>query len=30
MARFQMVTEHGVAHLVGVEQQRWSILATYS
>ena len=30
VARFQMVTEHGVAHLVGVEQQRWSILATYS
>jgi len=30
LARFQVVTEHGVAHLVGVEQQRWSILATYS
>ncbi len=30
LARFQMVTDQGVAHLVGVEQQRWSILATYS
>ena len=30
LARFQIVTEHGVAHLIGVEQQRWSILATYS
>ncbi len=30
VARFQVVTEDGVAHLVGVEQQRWSILATYS
>ena len=30
LARFQVVTEHGVAHLVGVEQQRWTILATYS
>jgi protein ImuB len=30
VARFQVVTEHGVAHLIGVEQQRWSILATYS
>jgi protein ImuB len=30
VARFQMVTEQGVAHLVAVEQQRWSILATYS
>ena len=30
VARFQIVTEDGVAHLVGVEQQRWSILATYS
>lgn len=30
LARFQVVTEHGVAHLIGVEQQRWSILATYS
>lgn len=30
LARFQVVTEDGVAHLVGVEQQRWSILATYS
>jgi protein ImuB len=30
LARFQVVTEQGVAHLVGVEQQRWSILATYS
>jgi len=30
LARFQVVTEQGIAHLVGVEQQRWSILATYS
>jgi protein ImuB len=30
LARFQMVTDQGVAHLVGVEQQRWVILATYS
>jgi protein ImuB len=30
VARFQVVTERGVAHLVGVEQQRWSILATYA
>jgi protein ImuB len=30
LARFQVVTEQGVAHLVGVERQRWSILATYS
>ncbi|HEY5664939.1 MAG TPA: hypothetical protein VIS05_12990 [Ilumatobacter sp.] len=30
VARFQVVTEHGVAHLVGVEQRTWSILATYS
>jgi protein ImuB len=30
LARFQVVTDQGVAHLVGVEQQRWSILATYS
>ena len=30
LARFQVVTEQGVAHLMGVEQQRWSILATYS
>jgi protein ImuB len=30
LARFQVVTDEGVAHLVGVEQQRWSILATYS
>jgi protein ImuB len=30
VARFQLVTERGVAHLVGVEQQRWSILATYA
>ena len=30
LARFQLVTEQGVAHLVSIEQQRWSILATYS
>ncbi len=30
LARFQVVTDRGVAHLVGIEQQRWSILATYS
>jgi hypothetical protein len=30
LARFQVVTDEGVAHLVGIEQQRWSILATYS
>jgi len=30
LARMQIVTEGGAAHLVGVEQQRWSILATYA
>ncbi len=30
IARFQLVTEQGIAYLVGVEQQRWLILATYS
>ena len=30
LARFQVVTERGVAHLVAIEQQRWSILATYA
>ncbi|MDJ0771417.1 MAG: DNA polymerase Y family protein [Ilumatobacter sp.] len=30
LARFQLVTDEGVAHLVGVEQGRWSILATYA
>ncbi len=30
LARLQVVTEGGAAHLVGIEQQRWSILATYS
>ena len=30
LARLQIVTEGGAAHLVGVEQQRWSILATYA
>ncbi len=30
VARFQVVTERGDAHLLGVEQQRWSILATYA
>lgn len=29
LARFQLVTEHGVAHLVALEQQRWVLLATY-
>ncbi len=30
LARLQLVTEHGVAHLVALEQRRWKILATYS
>jgi protein ImuB len=30
LARMQVVTEGGAAHLVGIEQQRWSILATYA
>jgi protein ImuB len=30
LARFQIVTDDGVAHLVAVEQQRWVILATYA
>ena len=30
LARLQIVTEGGAAHLIGVEQQRWSILATYA
>jgi protein ImuB len=30
LARMQVVTEGGAAHLIGVEQQRWSILATYA
>jgi protein ImuB len=30
VARFQLVTERGEAHLVGVEQRCWSILATYA
>jgi protein ImuB len=29
LARLQVVTERGPAHLLGVEQQRWQILATY-
>ena len=29
LARFQLVTEHGAAHLVALEQQRWVLLATY-
>jgi protein ImuB len=29
LARFQLVTEQGVAHLVALEQQRWVLLATY-
>jgi len=30
LARFQLVTEHGEAHLVVVERRRWSIVATYA
>jgi protein ImuB len=30
LARLQVVTEGGAAHLVGIEQRRWSILATYA
>ena len=30
IARFQMVTDDGVAQLVGVEQQQWVVLATYA
>lgn len=30
LARLQLVTEHGVAHLVALEQRRWTMLATYS
>jgi protein ImuB len=30
VARLQVVTDDGSAHLVAVEQQRWSILATYA
>jgi protein ImuB len=30
MARLQVITERGAAHLLGVEHQRWSILATYA
>lgn len=30
LARFQLVTESGDAHLVVVERQRWTIVATYS
>jgi protein ImuB len=29
MARLQVVTDQGVAYLIGVEQQRWSVLARY-
>jgi protein ImuB len=30
VARFQLVTERGAAHLVGVVKQRWLLLATYA
>jgi protein ImuB len=30
VARLQVVTDDGSAHLVAVEQQRWSIIATYA
>jgi protein ImuB len=30
LARFQVVTADGAAHLVAVEQQRWRLLATYA
>jgi protein ImuB len=30
IARFQVITEDGTAHLLGVERQGWSILATYA
>jgi protein ImuB len=30
IARFQVVTERGHAHLLAVEHQRWSVLATYA
>ena len=30
VAQFQVVTDDGAAYLVGVEQQRWSILAAYA
>jgi protein ImuB len=30
LARLQVVTASGEAHLVGIERQRWSILATYA
>jgi protein ImuB len=30
MARLQIVTSDGAAHLVAIEQQRWSLLATYA
>ena len=30
LARFQIVTADGLAHLVVVERQRWSIVASYA
>jgi protein ImuB len=30
VARFQIVTDGGTAHLLAVEHQRWTLLATYS
>jgi protein ImuB len=30
LARFQLVTEPGIAHLAAIEHQRWVLLATYA
>jgi protein ImuB len=30
LARFQLVTEQGEAHLVVIERRRWAIVATYA
>ena len=30
LARFQLLTADGVAHLVALEQHRWWLLATYA
>ncbi|MEZ5295303.1 MAG: hypothetical protein R2697_03215 [Ilumatobacteraceae bacterium] len=30
LARFQLVTDRGVAHLAAIERQRWVLLATYA
>jgi len=29
LARLQVVTADGAAHLIAIEQQRWTLLATY-